>query len=76
MDRTNRGGAFLEWEPYPSKEQLEKVKAKEPAEIVRELDGAIREKDQARAAAIVHRSGELGHEMATVLDVLRRYAVR
>jgi len=75
LDRTNRGGEFLDWKPYPLEEHLAKVSAKEPAELARELDGAIREQDQARAAAIVHRSGELGHEAETMLSVLRRYAV-
>jgi hypothetical protein len=75
FDRADRGGDFLTWEPCPSGEALEKVKAKEPAELVLALDAAIRANDQAAAAAIVHRSGELGHAPAPIVDVLRRYAV-
>lgn len=75
FDRIARGGDFLTWAPHPLGEQLEKVRGKEPEELLRDLDGAIREQDQARAAAIVHRSGELGHAPAPILDVLRRYAV-
>jgi hypothetical protein len=75
LDRVQRGGDFLNWEPHPRPELLEKVKAASPEDLLKEADGAIRENDQARAAAIVHRYGELGHPPRQVFDLLLRYAV-
>jgi hypothetical protein len=75
FDRTNRGGDFLEWEPHPHPDQLEKVKATGPEEILRDAEGAIREQNQALAAAAVHRYGELGHPPRPLFDLLLRYAV-
>jgi hypothetical protein len=72
-DRGNRGGQFQKWQPYPRAEHLEKVKATDPAGLLKELDGAIRENDQARAAAIVGRLGEMGHASRPVFDVLLQY---
>ena len=43
--------------------------------LLREADDAIRQNLQARAAAIVHRYGELGHAPRPVFDLLLRYAV-
>ncbi len=38
-------------------------------------EAAIKEKNQAGAAALVHRYGELGHPIRPVFDLLLRYAV-
>ncbi len=62
-------------EPYPLVPHLEKVAAKEADALLREVEGAIKEKDQARACAVVHRYGELGHPARPVFDLLLRYAV-
>jgi hypothetical protein len=62
-------------DPYPLPEQLEKVKAKGAAGLLKEAEGAIRDKDQFRACAVVHRYGELGHDPQPVFDLLLRYAV-
>jgi hypothetical protein len=62
-------------EPYPLPEHLEKVKAKDAAGLLKEAEGAIRDKDQFRACAVVHRYGELGHDPRPVFDLLLRYAV-
>ena len=40
---------------------------------MKNADGAIREKDQARVAAIVHRYGEQGHDARAMFDLLLRY---
>jgi hypothetical protein len=61
--------------PHPLPEQLEKVTPKEAATLLRELDGAVRERDQARASALVQRYGGLGHPPRPVFDVLLKYAV-
>jgi hypothetical protein len=74
FDRTSRGGDFLTWQPRPLAEQLEKITATDAGELAKQLDGAIREKDQERAAAIVHRYGLQNHNPRGVLDVLIRYA--
>jgi len=75
-DRTNWGGKFLEWQPRPHEEQLAKVTAKDGATLLKNLDGVIREQDQAMACALVHRYRELGHETRPLLDLLLGYATR
>ena len=60
---------------HPLPEQLEKIKAKDAATLLRDAEAAIREKDQGRACALVHRYGELGHPPRPVFDLLLRYAV-
>jgi len=73
-DRSSRGGDFLHWQPYPRDDVRAKVTATDPATLLKEVDGAIREKDQARACAIVARYGELGHSARPMFDVMLRYA--
>ncbi len=62
-------------QPQPLPEQLEKVQAKEADTLLRDAEAAVKEKDQARAAALVHRYGEQGHPERPVVDLLLRYAV-
>jgi hypothetical protein len=71
-DRRWRGH---EKQPFPTAEQLEGIRATDPSDLLRDLDGAIRENDQLRACAIVHRYGELGHAARPVFEVLLRYAI-
>ncbi|MEX2216649.1 MAG: hypothetical protein WD768_21225 [Phycisphaeraceae bacterium] len=73
-DRISRGGKFLEWQPQPDSENLEKIAAKDAPGLLRELDGAIRENNQAQACAAAHRYGEQGFESRAILDVLLKYA--
>lgn len=73
-DRTNRGGNFLEWKPRPFDEQLAQIKAAGPEALLGQLDGAIRDKDQAQACALVHRYTSLGHDSRTAFDLLLRHA--
>ncbi len=61
-------------EPYPTTEQLALVRTEDPAGLIREVEAAIREKDQFRAAAIVARYGQLGHAPRRVFDLLLRFA--
>jgi hypothetical protein len=61
--------------PYPWQEQLEKVKTKDAAGLLKEAEGAIRDKDQLRACAAVDRYGRLGHDPRPVFDLLLRYAI-
>jgi hypothetical protein len=75
LDRKNRGGDFLVWEPLPVKWQLDGVKTTEPDPLLREAEEAIRQNLQSRAAAIIHRYGELGHPARPVFDLMLRYAI-
>jgi hypothetical protein len=60
--------------PYPWAEHLEKIKTKDAGTLVRETETAIKSKDQARAAALVQRYGDLGYPARPVFDLLLRYA--
>jgi hypothetical protein len=62
-------------EPYPSAEQLEKIQAKNGAALLYGAEAAIRERDQASAAALVHTYSGLGLPERPVFDLLLRYAV-
>jgi hypothetical protein len=75
LDRVQRGGDFLKWEPYPRKEHREKITATNGAGLLREAEGAIKEKDQGRAAAAVHRYLELGQPDKDVFALLLRFAI-
>jgi hypothetical protein len=74
-DRGDRGGEFQKWEPRPSAEAREKVTAKEPDALLKEAEGAIKEKNQDLACAIVSRYGELGHDAAAIRGLLLNFAV-
>ena len=75
LDRTNRGGDFLHWDPLPLQRHVDQIKATDAEALLKEADEAIRGNLQARAAAVVHRYGELGHAPRPVFDLLLRYAV-
>lgn len=75
-DRSNRGGDFLKWQPYPRGEHAEKVKGVPPEKLLAELETAIKANDQGRAAALTARLGEGAKpDSAAVFAVLRKYAV-
>jgi hypothetical protein len=76
FDRDNpKRNKFQEWSPYPRPEAREQVQSSDPADLLRELEGAIRGKDQARAAAAVARLGELDAPAAPVFSIFRGYVV-
>jgi hypothetical protein len=62
-------------QPYPMAEHLESITATDPAELLRETERAVLEKNQSRACALVHRYGELGHDARPVFDLLLKFAV-
>jgi hypothetical protein len=74
-DRSERGGDFLHWQPYPRPEMVAEIRIKETAPLLKALEEAVRAKEQAWASALVHRYGELGHPARPILDLLLRYAV-
>jgi hypothetical protein len=75
LDRVQRGGDFLNWDPLPVLRHVERVTDAEPQALLRELDAAVRGNLQARACAVTHRYGELGHPARPVFDLLLQYAV-
>ena len=75
LDRTNRGGDFLNWEPLPFARFVEGAKATDAAGLLAELDTAIRGNLQAQASGVVQRYGQLGHDSRGAFDLLRRYAI-
>jgi hypothetical protein len=74
QDRTNRGGDFLSWEPLPLKNHIAGIKTTDPAQLLRDAEEAIRGNLQARACALVHHYGTLGHSEQPVFDLLLKYA--
>lgn len=64
----------LNKQPYPRPEDLEKITTKNAPELLRLVEAAIKEKDQVRACALVHRYGELDHPVGPVFDLLLRFA--
>ncbi len=74
-DRVQRGGDFLHWEPYPRAEVRQQVRTIDRDKLLVEAEAAIKNKDQARASALVHRYGELTLPARPVFDLLLRYAV-
>jgi hypothetical protein len=62
-------------EPYPTVEQLEKIETKDTDRLLQLTEAAIKEKNQAGAAAFVHVYGANGHPARRVFELLLRYAV-
>lgn len=75
MDRTQRGGDFLHWQPLPHPRYLDEVKSTPADTLLNELEEAIRGNLQARTTALIQRYGELGHPARPVFDLLLKYAV-
>lgn len=74
LDRVNRGGDFLNWQPLPLAGHVDRIKTTEPDSLLRELDEALRANLQARSSAIVQRYADLGHSPRGVFDVMLKYA--
>jgi hypothetical protein len=75
LDRVERGGNFLAWEPLPLKRHIDGVSSQDPAALIRDAEEAIRGNLQARAAAIALRYGQLGHPERGMFDLMLKYAV-
>jgi hypothetical protein len=65
----------LNKDPYPRPEELEKVTTKDADALLHDAEDAIKGREQARACALIHRYGELGHAHRPAFDLLLRYAV-
>src|SRR5207253_2010627 len=68
-------GGDLHKDFYPWAEHLQKLTSDDPAALLKEADGAIRENSQTRAAAAIHRYGQLGHPTRPVFDLLLKFAI-
>jgi hypothetical protein len=75
LDRVNRGGDFLHWEPLPLARHVAEAKATDQEGLLRELDVTVRGNLQAHATGIVQRYGQLGHDPKAVFDLLRGFAI-
>lgn len=75
LDRVNRGGDFLDWQPHPRPEELGSIRSDDPGSLLRELDSAVRANEQALACALVHRIGETSGDPEPVFDLLLGFAV-
>jgi hypothetical protein len=74
-DRGNRP-EFLTWTPYPRPEHAERVRGVPADSLLKELEGAIGDKDQARATALTQRIGEVNPSAAPALfSLLRGFAI-
>jgi hypothetical protein len=74
-DRGDRGGRFLEWQPYPRADAREQVRNVPRDQLLPALEDAIRNRNQARAAALVQRYGESNLPVRPLKDILLRYAI-
>jgi hypothetical protein len=75
LDRINRGGDFLHWDPLPIHRQVEQITVKDAEGQLKEIEDAIRQNLQARASAVVQLYGESGHAPRALFDLLLRFAV-
>jgi hypothetical protein len=75
LDRVQRGGDFLNWQPLPHQRYLNEIKSTAQADLLRDLDEAIHGNMQARAAAVIQRYGETGYPERPVFDLLLKYAI-
>jgi len=74
-DKGNRNDLFNKAENYPRAEHLEQVKDVADSALLKELGGAIRDKNQSRAAALTARLGTAKADPASVFAVLRDFAI-
>lgn len=60
---------------WPLAEHLDPITIRDPHQLLDRLAAAIRDRDQAGAAAVVHHYGEAGHSEIPVFECLRQFAV-
>jgi hypothetical protein len=75
LDRVNRGGDFLNWQPLPLQRHVDDLKTDDAKVLLAELEKAIAGNLQARASAIVARFGRAGHDSRAIFDLLLKYAI-
>jgi hypothetical protein len=75
LDRVQRGGDFLNWQPRPNRDVVERLHSSDPQVLIDNLHQAIRGNDQEMACAITYRYGEMGYPPEELLRVLLGYGV-
>jgi hypothetical protein len=75
LDRVQRGGDFLNWQPLPLPQHVAQVQSTDPASLLHDLDDAIRGNLQAHAAAVVQKYADQGHDARKAFDLMLKYAV-
>jgi hypothetical protein len=74
-DRGDRGGNFLNWQPYPREDARQEVRKLDNDRLLVSLEDAIRNRSQIRAAAITARYLETNQPVRPVWDLLLREAI-
>jgi len=74
LDRINRGGDFLNWQPLPLQRHVDDLKTDDPKVLLAELETAIKGNLQARASAITARFGRAGHDSRPIFDMMLKFA--
>jgi len=74
LDRINRGGDFLNWQPLPLQRHIDDLKTDDPKVLLAELETAIKGNLQARASAITARFGRAGHDSRPIFDMMLKFA--
>jgi hypothetical protein len=62
-------------DPYPKADELARIETKDADRLLQLTEAAIKEGNQAGAAALVYRYGEQGHPEGKVFALLLRYAI-
>lgn len=68
-------GDLTKINPRPWVDDLGKLAGKSGPELLAEADDAIKHNDQSRAAAAVHRYGEVSQDSRPVFDLMLKYAI-
>lgn len=69
------GQAAKAWPaPWPLEEHLRGLSANDPALLLKEMDGAVRENNQSRACALVQRYAALDQDSKPVFELFLRFA--
>ncbi len=74
-DRGDRGGNFLNWQPYPREDARQEVRKLDNDRLLASLEDAIRNRSQIRAAALTARYLETNLPVRAVWDLLLREAI-
>ena len=74
-DRGERGGNFLNWQPYPREDARLEVRKLANNRLLPSLEDAIRNNSQIRAAALTHRYLETNQPIRPLWDLLLREAI-
>jgi hypothetical protein len=75
LDRVQRGGDFLTWEPLPHLRYVREIKSTTQPDLLRDMDEAVRGNMQARVTGLIQRYGELGYPERPVFDLMLKYAI-